>query len=57
MPRKVVVTYKNLEGAPQHSIVLTDWNLGAEVEEGWFVADVPDGAVKIEFMKIREQGQ
>ena len=57
LPRKVVVTYKNLEGAPQHSIMLTDWDLSAEVEDGWFVADVPDGAVKIEFMKIREQEQ
>lgn len=57
LPRKVVVTYKNLEGAPQHSIMLTDWDLGAEVEDGWFDANVPDGAVKIEFMKIREQDQ
>ncbi len=57
LPRKIVVTYKNLEGAPQHSIVLTDWDLGAEVEDGLFVADVPDGAVKTEFMKVREQGQ
>jgi hypothetical protein len=57
LPRKVVVTYKNLEGAPQHNIILTDWNLGAEVEDGWFAANVPDGAVKIEFMKVREPDQ
>lgn len=57
LPRKIVVTYKNLEGAPQHSIVLTDWDLGAEVEDGLFDADVPDGAVRIEFMKIRQQNQ
>ncbi len=57
LPRKIVVTYKNMVGAPQHSILLSDWDLGAEVEDDWFVAEVPGGAVKAEFMKIRERDQ
>ncbi len=57
MPRKIVVTYKELEGSPQHSIVLTDWDLEAELDDELFVAEVPEGAIKAEFRMLREQGQ
>ena len=57
LPRKIVVTYKELEGSPQHSIVLTDWNLEAELDDELFVAEVPEGAVKAEFRLLREQSQ
>ncbi len=57
LPRKIVVTYKELEGSPQHSIVLTDWDLEAELDDELFVAEVPEGAVKAEFRMLREQDQ
>ena len=56
LPRKIVVTYKELEG-PQQSIVLTDWDLEAELDDELFVAEVPEGTVKAEFRLLREQGQ
>ena len=57
LPRKIVVTYKELEGSPQHSIVLTDWDLEAKLDDELFVAEVPEGAVMAEFMAIRKQDQ
>ena len=55
LPRKIVVTLRELEGAPQHSILLTDWDLEAELDDDLFVAVVPDGAIKAEFRKTEEQ--
>ena len=57
LPRKIVVTYKEFEGSPQQSIVMTDWDLEAELDDELFVAEVPEGAVKVEFTMIRKQDQ
>jgi len=57
LPRKIVVTYKELEGSPQHSVVMTDWDLDAKLEDELFVAEVPDGAVMADFITIRKQDQ
>lgn len=54
LPRKVVVTYRGREASPQQSIVLSDWDLAVEYEEGFFAAELPEEAVKIEFMALRE---
>ena len=55
LPRKIVVTLRELEGAPQHSAVLSDWDLESELDDDLFVAEVPDGAIKAEFLKTEEQ--
>jgi hypothetical protein len=57
LPRKIVVTYKELDGSPQHSIVLTEWDLDAELDDELFVADVPDGSVKADFSVARKHEQ
>lgn len=57
LPRKIVVTLRDLEGAPQHSIVLSDWDLEVELNDEVFEAVVPEGAVKAEFRKTEEQDQ
>ena len=41
LPCKVVITYKNLEESPQHSTVLTEWNLSAQLDDYLFVARLP----------------
>jgi hypothetical protein len=48
--RKVVVTYKEVEGAPQHVFFLTDWQLDPTLSDARFVADVPDDAVRAEVL-------
>jgi hypothetical protein len=49
VPRKVVITYKDLPARPQYTAYLSDWNLNADVKDEQFVAKVPDGAKKVPF--------
>jgi hypothetical protein len=46
--RKVVVTYKNTEGSPQHVSLLTDWQFDPSLNDTLFVAVLPDDAVRAE---------
>jgi hypothetical protein len=48
--RKVVITYKEIEGSPQHVVLLTDWQLDSSFEDGQFVAVLPDDAVRAEIL-------
>lgn len=48
--RKVVVTYKEVEGAPQHVALLTDWQFDPSLDDARFVADLPDDAVRAEVL-------
>jgi hypothetical protein len=52
--RKVVVTYKNVEGSPQHVALLTDWELDPPLDDELFVADLPDDAVRAEVLTKKE---
>jgi hypothetical protein len=49
VPRKVVITYKELPARPQYTSYLSDWNLSADVKDEQFVARIPEGAKKVEF--------
>ena len=51
--RKVVVTYKQVEGSPQHVSLLTDWQLDASLEDEQFVAALPDDAVRAEVLTTK----
>jgi hypothetical protein len=48
--RKIVVTYKEVEGTPQHVTILTDWQLDPSLNDARFVADLPDDAVRAEIL-------
>ena len=48
--RKMVVTFWNIEGAPQQSLVFSDWILKPEINRQSFEAVIPDGAVRTEFL-------
>ena len=48
--RKVVVTYKQVEGSPQHESLLTDWELDPSFDDALFVPDLPDDAVRAEVL-------
>jgi hypothetical protein len=49
VPRKVVITYKTLPGAPQFTAVLSHWDLAAPAPDGMFTANLPPGADRIRF--------
>jgi hypothetical protein len=49
LPRKVVITYKELPARPQYTSYLSDWNLNADLKDEQFVAKPPPGAKKVEF--------
>jgi hypothetical protein len=49
VPRKVVITYKELPARPQYTSYLSDWNLNADVKDEQFTPKIPQGAKKVEF--------
>ena len=57
VPRKVVITYKLLPGAPQYSAVFTGWDLKANIPDGEFKPVVPKEARQIAFLKAKEAGK
>ncbi len=54
VPRKLVITYKNLPGAPQYAAIFTGWDLKASFPEGQFKPVIPKHARRIEFIKMKE---
>jgi hypothetical protein len=47
LPRKYVITSKNIEGAPEYEIVLRDWNLAPKISDDLFKFKPPPGAAPI----------
>jgi hypothetical protein len=54
MPRKVVVTQKELPGAPQWTAYLSDWNLAPQLADNLFAFAPPEKAQKIRFMPVKK---
>lgn len=48
IPRKLVITTKMLNSAPQYTIQIKDWRTGVETAPDAFVLKVPEGAERIE---------
>ncbi len=47
LPRKYVITSKNIEGAPEYEILLSDWNLDPKLSDDFFKFKPPPGAAPI----------
>lgn len=54
LPRKIVITTKGVEGAPQHASVLS-WNLSPRLRESAFRFAAPKSAQKIVFRELENQ--
>jgi hypothetical protein len=52
--RKFVITYKNEDGAPEFTALITRWNMTDRIADSDFVFEQPKGASKIE-MRLDEQ--
>lgn len=55
LPCKLVITYKVIPGAPQYTAVFSNWNLNPGVDESAFKAELPEEAVKIDFISLKKQ--
>ncbi|GJQ60723.1 MAG: hypothetical protein SCALA701_35240 [Candidatus Scalindua sp.] len=55
VPRKIVITYKLAEGAPQYTAVLSDWNFAPHLPESVFAFIAPADSEKIEFMPVENR--
>ena len=44
IPRKLVITSKTMNGAPQYSVNIKQWKVGQELAPGIFIFDPPAGA-------------
>lgn len=51
LPRKLVINYKTLPGAPQFTAVLSTWDFNTRLPDSLFQAKIPGDAMRIEFMK------
>lgn len=45
--RKLVITYRNVPGAPQYIAILEEWNLAASLDDDTFTFKAPDGVTQI----------
>ena len=50
-PRKVVITYKAVPGAPRYSATFNEWDLDGEFSDSVFDSKIPSDAVKIDMLK------
>ncbi len=50
LPRKFVITTKDVSGGPQFSVVVTKWNTAPKFPDGLFAFKPPKDAQKVEFM-------
>ena len=52
VPRKVVITYTSVSGAPQFTAKLTDWDFGSRPADVAFKPMLPGDAVEIDFVDV-----
>ena len=57
VPLKYVITSKWVTGAPQFTIVLSDWNVGQKMDPATFVFSPPDGSIKLDSLQTDETGE
>ena len=50
LPRKLVITTIDMEGAPQFGVVMTNWNLDPKFAKGFFDFTPSEGMKGIEFL-------
>ena len=54
VPRKIVITYKNLPSQPQWAAVLSEWRFNRKLPASLFQPKIPKGAIKTSFIKTQE---
>ena len=57
VPRKIVITYKDEEGSPQYTAILSKWDFDTKLPDFLFNFEPPAGAAKIAVEEIKSQSQ
>ena len=52
LPRKFMITSKQMGGAPQFTVLIRNWDVAAKLTDQEFSFTPPKGAKKIEFLKL-----
>ncbi len=52
VPRKIVITYKNVASAPQFTVWMSDWNFTPRLADSLFEFLSPDGANQVEIKPV-----
>ncbi len=55
LPRKLLITYKDEPGSPQHTVQLSRWNLSPLISDAYFEFHPPASASRIEFLPAEER--
>lgn len=55
VPRKLVITYKKRPGVPEFIAMLSDWDFTTPIADSLFSAEIPPGAEKISFLKLKPE--
>lgn len=50
LPRKLIITYKNLPGSPQYTILFSEWDLTPQLADDRFIFRPPSGSNRIQFL-------
>jgi hypothetical protein len=57
IPRKIVINHRSEPGSPEFIALLSNWKFPADIVAARFEPQLPQGAKKIEFMKVEETKQ
>lgn len=56
LPRKLVITTKEMDSQPQFSVVMTKWNLDPKLTDRTFEFSPPKDAKKVDFLNLESRG-
>jgi hypothetical protein len=57
VPRKIVITYKDEEGTPEYTAILSNWDFQTKLPDFLFNFEPPTGAAKINVTEIKSENQ
>ena len=57
LPRKIVITYKQLPTQPQWGAVFSNWRFDRQLPASLFEPTLPKGAIKTDFVESKEGQQ
>jgi hypothetical protein len=57
LPRKFMITTKQMNGAPQFTVLIRNWDVAPKLADGEFNFTAPKGAKKIEFLQLTAEAK
>jgi hypothetical protein len=57
VPRKIVITYNDEDGAPQYTAIFSNWDFETKLPDFLFTFEPPSGAAKISVAEIKVENQ